>query len=749
MTTETLIRIPLTHIDLHPENRKHFDPKKLEELAASVKDHGVITPILVRPLPIPPPDLSDPSDTSYLPHRYQLIAGERRLKASVMAGFADIRAIVQDFDDATALEMVTIENLQREDVHPLDEAHGYKRLQELNGCTVEDLAAKVSKSASYIYQRLQLLKLSQLSQSAFYEGDIEAAHAVTIARLAPDSQKKCIDFVTQKGAGSRALATFVRDEIVLKLGRAPFDIADGELQTKAGPCLSCPKHSACSMLGTLFEDQAKADPANGECTDPGCYGRKVTAHIEREILRAADDTGIKPLRLSLQNYTDKKNCVTLAYHSPYVQSKKGEPGAVPAIVVETARYGEHSKLALGDLLWLKATADIRNSNSESSEDLQAKQMLQPEREERKKKVMKTYKQRLFAELSKNVPPKVGPDAFRALLIRVIETAGYGETYNNIYKLMGWTKPANLDGPAKMIPDLCRRLPDLPESDLCRLAFIAPIATEMILDSYQVADQPKSMEALAAIAGVDHAAIRKEIEDAHPKPGAKPPKQPKPPKPPKGARASSLHPGPQASMPDFVQPLHELTRYLAKAAPGDPWTPHEVTNGPWPSSPAWGRHYGVATGLRFYARIIQGAGPSYSLSIVQLVHKGGSGEVSLPDGTSSRWQNERPVEKFDSITAAGQAAETWYLARCRDHAESNAQEIEHPNGPDSDPSSPSDPSDTSDRSDRSDRSDPSDTSDRSDSPTPYRSHGRTVDPNRTTASGKKHGRPKGAKNKVKE
>ncbi len=135
-------RIEVDHIDSNPEQpRLAFDAATLEELAASIREHGVLQPILVRPL-----------DDG----RYQLIAGERRWRACRIAGLATIPALVEDIDDDTALEISIIENLQREDISPLDEAAMYDRMIREHGYSIRRLADKLGKDKGYLENRLRL-----------------------------------------------------------------------------------------------------------------------------------------------------------------------------------------------------------------------------------------------------------------------------------------------------------------------------------------------------------------------------------------------------------------------------------------------------------------------------------------------------------------------------------------------------------------------------------------------------------------
>jgi ParB/RepB/Spo0J family partition protein len=134
--------IPVERIESNPEQpRLAFNEETLQELAASIREHGVLQPILVRPLD---------------ENRFQLIAGERRWRASQIAGLATIPALVEDIDDDTALEISIIENLQREDISPLDEAAMYDRMIRDHGYSIRRLADKLGKDKGYLENRLRL-----------------------------------------------------------------------------------------------------------------------------------------------------------------------------------------------------------------------------------------------------------------------------------------------------------------------------------------------------------------------------------------------------------------------------------------------------------------------------------------------------------------------------------------------------------------------------------------------------------------
>lgn len=166
---EAVTQIESKLIDTNPNQpRKHFDEDALNELAVSIKNYGVIQPILVCPKE---------------GGRYELIAGERRLRASKMAGLSFIPAIVKRFTQSEMAEIALIENLQREDLNPIEEARAYRSLMEKYGFTQEELADKLGKSRPVIANSLRLLSLNPVVVEMVETGRLSAGHARCLASI--------------------------------------------------------------------------------------------------------------------------------------------------------------------------------------------------------------------------------------------------------------------------------------------------------------------------------------------------------------------------------------------------------------------------------------------------------------------------------------------------------------------------------------------------------------------------------------
>lgn len=178
--------------EIHPnpnQPRTHFNETELEELSESIRAHGVLQPLLVR------------KDRT----GYEIIAGERRYQASKIAGLTELPVIVRDVDDSQMLELALIENLQRSDLNPIEEAKGYRELIKASGMTQEALSRAVSKSRSTITNSLRLLDLPQHVQDLLFEGKLTAGHARAILAVPFEEQRiKLADKVVKEGLSVRA-----------------------------------------------------------------------------------------------------------------------------------------------------------------------------------------------------------------------------------------------------------------------------------------------------------------------------------------------------------------------------------------------------------------------------------------------------------------------------------------------------------------------------------------------------------------
>jgi len=302
--------------ELHPNpwNRKKFDKQKLDELKASIEKVGVLQAIVVRPWG---ENLQE----------YEIVAGERRWRATKLAGETHIPATIHALTDVEVVETLAIENSQREDVHPLEEAEHFRFLLD-NGenYDVDAIAAKVGKSKSYVYQRLKLADLIPDARKAFEQDKLTAGHAILLARLQPKDQQAALKEMANAWGGditTKELASWIDDQIHLELKKAPFNTKDEKLIQKAGSCSSCPKRSG--FTPDLFPELKKRDV----CTDRSCFNKKVQAHITQKI-EAHKKKGIDLVKIA-GDYGKKEKDVVARWD--WRPAKKSDRGAQPAIVV--------------------------------------------------------------------------------------------------------------------------------------------------------------------------------------------------------------------------------------------------------------------------------------------------------------------------------------------------------------------------------------------------------------------------------
>lgn len=167
--------LPLHKIEPNPNQpRKVFDEEALEDLAESIREHGLIQPIAVRP-----------EENGY----YRIIAGERRWRAARMAGLAEVPVLILNADDKAVMELAMIENLQRKDLNPIEEARGYQTLMDEYGLTQEEAAERVGKSRPAVANALRLLLLPRELQDMLVSGELSAGHARALLALPKKSQQ--------------------------------------------------------------------------------------------------------------------------------------------------------------------------------------------------------------------------------------------------------------------------------------------------------------------------------------------------------------------------------------------------------------------------------------------------------------------------------------------------------------------------------------------------------------------------------
>ena len=190
------LSLPISQVETcSSQPRKRFDDESLQELADSISQHGIIQPLTVRKL-----------SSGY----YQIIAGERRWRAARLAGLQEVPVIVIEADDRKAAELAMIENLQREDLNPMEEAAGYQSLIESYHMTQEEAAQRVGKSRSAVTNALRLLGLTPSVRKLVEEGKLSAGHARALVPLSPSLQESAANAIVSGGLSVRQTEALVK-----------------------------------------------------------------------------------------------------------------------------------------------------------------------------------------------------------------------------------------------------------------------------------------------------------------------------------------------------------------------------------------------------------------------------------------------------------------------------------------------------------------------------------------------------------
>ena len=199
---EEITKVKLSELRSNPyQPRKVFNQEALEELANSIKEHGVFQPIIVKKSI----------------KGYEIIAGERRVKASQIAGLEEIPAIIRDFNDTEMMEIALLENLQREDLTAIEEATAYKKLQETLSLTQEELAKRLGKSRSHITNMLGLLTLPSSIQEEINNNNISMGHARVLSKLSDENQQQdLVNKILNEGISVRKLEELTQTPSITK-----------------------------------------------------------------------------------------------------------------------------------------------------------------------------------------------------------------------------------------------------------------------------------------------------------------------------------------------------------------------------------------------------------------------------------------------------------------------------------------------------------------------------------------------------
>lgn len=252
--------------------RSEFEENSLNELAESIKSHGVLQPIIVR---------VHPEENK----KFEVVCGERRYRASKIAKMKTIPVSVRELTDDEVFEIQIVENLERKDVHPLDEAIAFRRMLDSGKYSMEDIAAKVAKTLTFVAQRLKLNDLIPELKEEFLKGEFGIGHAVLLARVSNEKQSEIFEQSKDKWEPGYGTVKQLKEDLEdddLDLANAFFNLEDPTIFVGAGPCSTCPKNSrANAVLFPEYEDNI--------CFDKTCYETKTEVSKRAAIKKIIDE----------------------------------------------------------------------------------------------------------------------------------------------------------------------------------------------------------------------------------------------------------------------------------------------------------------------------------------------------------------------------------------------------------------------------------------------------------------------------
>jgi len=291
--------------------RRRFDESALIELADSIRTQGILAPLVVRPVG----------------QHFEIVAGARRFRAAQIVGLETAPVRIVELSHAQALEASIVENLQRRDVHPLDEAQGFAVLMRLEEpkYSIEQVSAKCGKGPAYVAARLRLTELAAEVVDAFAKDEIGVGHALLLAKLQPEQQLEVLNacYQEQYSNGNKAkrillpvrhLQQWIEHNVFLELTSAPFSKVEAELVPEAGACSDCSKRTGHNRL--LFDGM---EPKNDSCSDPQCYAAKIEAHVRQAI-------AAKPKLVQISTaYGAQKEGSSVVPRNRYVEIRQEKP----------------------------------------------------------------------------------------------------------------------------------------------------------------------------------------------------------------------------------------------------------------------------------------------------------------------------------------------------------------------------------------------------------------------------------------
>jgi ParB/RepB/Spo0J family partition protein len=508
--SDTIIEIPLEQLHESPFNqRKIFGA--LDELATSIRCEGVLEPLLVRPRVAQGPGTDG----------WELVFGHRRARAAEVAGLPSVPCMVRAMTDAEARSAQIAENLERDDVHPLEEAASFQALVTDDGLTAEQIAQRFGKSLSYVYGRLKLLQLHPEVRQACLAGEVGAEVALLLARLRTEKlQAKALGYIKADyhcklddggKASYRAVRDLLNEKFTLALKDAIFDTMDAVLLPDAGACTTCPKRTANApeyddvTHGEKLPNYSRQHHGPEICTDPECFDEKKRAHLALRVqeLQAKGKTVVagNAARTAISAQGEVKGAY-IALKDVKAELKKATGDAKPQVVtIQDPRTGKTVEAVKRDDLvqvGVRVPAGGSGPGSDRYAEQEARRKAERAREEAKLDAEKATRLRMLHAV-RDAAAHSERSAFDLRLIARAAIAGVGYYSRDLLDQL-W--------PGVLVNDGFDVLPDLGTQDLARLMLDCALVNELMPRwTHELTKLPPNLQAAAQHYGIDLKALR--------------------------------------------------------------------------------------------------------------------------------------------------------------------------------------------------------------------------------------------------
>ncbi|HEY4326140.1 MAG TPA: ParB/RepB/Spo0J family partition protein [Mucilaginibacter sp.] len=459
--------------------RKEIDQQAINELAESIEKVGLIQPIVVR-------------KKAGEPGVYELICGERRFLASKIVNERNpkretIAASIRTLNDAEAMECMITENLQRKDVHPLEEANAFKLMIDHMNYTITDISAKIGKNEPFVNRRLQLINLIPDLKLIFHTGELPIGHAELLSRLEPLDQtlfynNKFGNSSYNSGAGTlRELKNWLNNNTNKELSKAIFDLSEENLGTiRCIACTNCPNNTSVSN-SILFPDSTE----EATCTFKACFQDKTKQYFNRELEVALKNPDIIIVCDSYGENEITKSLKAQGYTVYFRYSDYSTLGAIPELKdftedidrddyeteedyqhdinsantqfeAELNEYNENAEtykkafdVNSGRYIYVQLTEKSRSSNCDSPGVENSRNELVAKIEQKRTRGRELDQEKIMKRLVDHVKelpitkqptaPDLTPEELNGLIALAFENVGYGERKKSMLEALGLPK----------------------------------------------------------------------------------------------------------------------------------------------------------------------------------------------------------------------------------------------------------------------------------------------------------------------